>query len=208
MTTSDIWRYIGSERSDLADTWESLTPEQWSAPSWCEGWSVQDVAGHLVASAEQTPPHFFKEFAAAGFKFNDFAERGATRCASAGSNELIRRLRARTSTRNHPPGPVSAMLGEVVVHGDDLRRPLGLSHQTPEAALVVVADSWKKTNILIGSKKRIEGLRLAATDSTWTHGDGPEVSGPLQSLVLAMTGRTQVLDDLSGDGVAILASRP
>jgi uncharacterized protein (TIGR03083 family) len=208
MTTSDIWRYIGSERSDLADTWESLTPEQWGAASWCEGWSVQDVAGHLVASAEQTPPNFFKEFAAAGFKFNVFAERGAKRCASAGSSELVRRLRARTSTRNHPPGPVNAMLGEMVVHGDDLRRPLGISHQTPEAALVVVADSWKKTNVLIGSKRRIEGLRLAATDSTWTHGDGPEVSGPLQSLVLAMTGRKQALDDLSGDGVAILATRP
>jgi uncharacterized protein (TIGR03083 family) len=208
MTTNDIWRYIGSERSDLADTWESLTPEQWGAASWCEGWSVQDVAGHLVASAEQTPPNFFKEFARAGFKFNVFAERGAKRCASAGSSELVRRLRARTSTRNHPPGPVNAMLGEVVVHGDDLRRPLGLSHKTPEAALVVVADSWKKTNVLIGSKRRIEGLRLTATDSTWTHGDGPEVSGPLQSLVLAMTGRKQVLDDLSGDGVAILATRP
>jgi uncharacterized protein (TIGR03083 family) len=208
MTTSDVWRYIGSERSDLADTWESLTPEQWGAASWCEGWSVQDVAGHLVASAEQTPPNYIKEFAGAGFRFNVFAERGAKRCASAGPSELVRRLRARTSTRNHPPGPVDAMLGEVVVHGDDLRRPLGLSHQSPEAALVLVADSWKKTNVLIGSKKRIEGLRLAATDSPWTHGDGPEVSGPLQSLVLAMTGRKQVLDDLSGDGVSILASRP
>jgi uncharacterized protein (TIGR03083 family) len=208
MTTSDVWRYIGSERSDLADTWESLTPEQWGAASWCEGWSVQDVAGHLVASAEQTPPNFIKEFAGAGFRFNVFAERGAKRCASAGPSELVRRLRARTSTRNHPPGPVDAMLGEVVVHGDDLRRPLGLSHQSPEAALVIVADSWKKTNVLIGSKKRIEGLRLAATDSPWAYGDGPEVSGPLQSLVLAMTGRKQVLDDLSGDGVAILATRP
>jgi uncharacterized protein (TIGR03083 family) len=208
MTTSDIWRYIGSERSDLADTWESLTADQWGAASWCEGWTVQDVAGHLVASAEQTPPNFLKEFAGAGFKFNVFAERGARRCASAGPSELIRRLRARTSTRNHPPGPVDAMLGEVVVHGDDLRRPLGLSHQTPEAALVMVADSWKKTNVLIGSKKRIEGLRLAATDSPWTHGDGPEVSGPLQSLVLAMTGRKHVLGDLSGDGVTILATRP
>jgi uncharacterized protein (TIGR03083 family) len=99
------------------------------------------------------------------------------------------------------------MLGEVVVHGDDMRRPLGLSHHTPEAALVVVADNWKKTNILIGSKKRIEGLRLAATDAPWTHGDGLEVSGPLQSLLLAMTGRKQVLSDLSGDGVSVLASR-
>jgi len=208
VTTNEIWRYIGSERSDLADTWESLTPERWDSASWCEGWSVRDVAGHLVASAEQTPGHFFAEFAGARFRFNVFAERGAQRCAAAGPSELIRRLRARTTTRNHPPGPVNAMLGEVVVHGDDFRRPLGLSHQTPEAALLVVADSWKKSNLLIGSKRRIAGLRLAATDSTWNHGDGPEVSGPLQSLILAMTGRTQVLDDRSGDGVALLAKRP
>jgi uncharacterized protein (TIGR03083 family) len=207
MTTSDVWRYIGSERSALADTWESLTPEQWSAPSWCEGWSVQDVAGHLVASAEQTPVNFLKEFASAGFKFNVFAERGAKRCAAAGPDELIRRLRARTSTKNHPPGPVSAMLGEVVVHGDDIRRALGLSHHTPDAALAMVADSWKKTNILIGAKKRIEGLRLKATDATWAYGTGPEVSGPFQSLVLAMTGRKQALGDLSGDGVSVLRSR-
>jgi uncharacterized protein (TIGR03083 family) len=207
MTTRDIWQYIGSERSALADTWESLTPEQWSAPSWCEGWSVQDVAGHLVASAEQTPANFFKEFASAGFKFNEFAERGAKRCAAAGPEELVRRMRARTSTRNHPPGPVSAMLGEVVVHGDDMRRPLGLSHHTPEGALAIVADSWKRTNILIGTKKRIEGLRLKATDATWSYGDGPEVGGPFQSLVLAMTGRKQALGDLSGDGVSVLTSR-
>jgi uncharacterized protein (TIGR03083 family) len=207
MTTSDIWQYVGSERSALADTWESLTPEQWSAPSWCEGWSVQDVAGHLVASAEQTPANFFKEFASAGFKFNEFAERGAKRCAAAGPEELVRRMRARTSTRNHPPGPVSAMLGEVVVHGDDMRRPLGLSHHTPEGALAIVADSWKRTNILIGTKKRIEGLRLKATDATWSYGDGPEVGGPFQSLVLAMTGRKQALGDLSGDGVSVLTSR-
>jgi uncharacterized protein (TIGR03083 family) len=207
MTTRDIWQYIGSERSALADTWESLTPEQWSAPSWCEGWRVQDVAGHLVASAEQTPANFIKEFASAGFKFNEFAERGAKRCAAAGPEELVRRMRARTSTRNHPPGPVSAMLGEVVVHGDDMRRPLGLSHHTPEGALAIVADSWKRTNILIGTKKRIEGLRLKATDATWSYGDGPEVGGPFQSLVLAMTGRKQALGDLSGDGVSVLTSR-
>jgi len=205
--TNDIWRYIGSERADLADTWESLTPEQWDAASWCEGWSVQEVAGHLVASAEQTPAHFFQEFIGAGFRFNVFAERGARRCASAGTSELVRRLRARTSTRNHPPGPSSAMLGEVVVHGDDIRRPLGLTHHSPEAALIIVADAWKKTDLLIGSKTRISGLRLAATDSTWVHGEGPEVSGPLQSLVLAMTGRKEVLDDLSGDGVSLLATR-
>jgi uncharacterized protein (TIGR03083 family) len=207
MTSSDIWRYIGSERSDLADTWESLTPEQWGSPSWCENWSVKEVAGHVLGAAEQTPLNFFKEFASAGCKFDVFAQRGAEKNAALEPAELVRRLRARTSTRNHPPGPSSAMLGEIIVHGDDMRRALGLVHHSPEPALVIVADAWKKTNLLIGSKRRIDGLRLAATDSAWTYGDGPEVSGPLQSLVLAMTGRTPVWDDLSGDGVSILATR-
>jgi uncharacterized protein (TIGR03083 family) len=100
------------------------------------------------------------------------------------------------------------MLGEIVVHGADIRRPLGLEHQSPEAALVAIADSWKKSNVLIGAKRRIAGLRLQATDADWAHGEGPEVKGPLASLVLAMTGRKQVHADLSGDGLATLAARP
>jgi uncharacterized protein (TIGR03083 family) len=207
MKTSEVWQYIGSERSAMADTWESLTPEQWRTSSWCQGWTVQKVADHVLAAAEQTPPNFFKEFASARFKFNVFADRGADRLSTLAPADLVRRLRARTTTTNHPPGPVTAMLGEIVVHGDDMRRPLGLSHATPEAALVTVADAWKKTNILVGSKRRIEGLRLKATDAAWTHGDGPEVDGPLQSLVLVMTGRGQAIGDLSGAGVSILASR-
>ena len=120
--------------------------------SWCEGWSVQDTAGHIVAAAEQTPVNFYKEMASAGFRFNVFADRGARRLASVGPDELVRRLRARTSTTNHPPAPVMARLGEIVVHGQDIRRPLGLKHRPPEAALVAVADSWKNSNLLIGGR--------------------------------------------------------
>jgi hypothetical protein len=99
------------------------------------------------------------------------------------------------------------MLGEIVVHGDDIRRPLGITHKSPEAALLAVADNWKNSNLLIGSKRRITGVQLRATDASWSHGTGPVVSGPLQSLVLAMTGRKGALADLSGDGVSILAGR-
>ncbi len=120
---------------------------------------------------------------------------------------LVRRLRARTTTTNHPPAPVMAMLGEIVVHGEDIRRPLGLSHKSPEAALVAVADTWKKSNLLIGAKRRISGLRLRATDVEWTHGEGPEVFGPLQSLILAMTGRKGSHADLAGEGLGVLANR-
>ena len=44
-------------------------------------------------------------------------------------------------------------------------------------------------------------------DADWSHGTGPEVKGPILSLVMAMTGRTVADDDLAGDGVATLRSR-
>jgi hypothetical protein len=50
-------------------------------------------------------------------------------------------------------------------------------------------------------------LTLRATDADWSAGSGAEVSGPLVSIVLAMTGRSDALKDLSGDGVATLTSR-
>jgi uncharacterized protein (TIGR03083 family) len=207
MKSQEIWTYIHAERRDLADTLDRLMPQQWDAASWCEGWSVHETAGHVVAAAEQTFPNFYKELIQAGFRFNVFTSRGATRMARVAPAELVHRLRARTTTTNHPPAPVMAMLGEIVVHGEDIRRPLGLSHRSPEPALVAVADSWKNSNLLIGAKRRIAGLRLRATDAVWSHGDGPEVTGPLQSLVLAMTGRKGSHQDLGGDGLAILASR-
>jgi uncharacterized protein (TIGR03083 family) len=207
MKTEDIWKYIHGERTEMAETLSGLSPEQWHVPSWCAGWSVQQVTGHIVAAAEQSPANFYKELLAAGLRFSVFTERGAKRLGALAPDELVRRLRARTSTTNHPPAPVMAMLGEIIVHGEDIRRPLHLEHTTPEAALVAVADSWKNSNLLIGAKRRIAGLRLRSTDNHWVHGDGPEVSGPLQSLVLAMTGRKDVHGDLTGDGLAELGNR-
>jgi hypothetical protein len=74
--------------------------------------------------------------------------------------------------------------------------------------VVQVADFYKGSNLLIGTKRRIEGLTLQATDANWSHGTGPKVSGPMIALVMAMTGRKAAADELSGDGVATLRERP
>jgi hypothetical protein len=74
--------------------------------------------------------------------------------------------------------------------------------------VVRVADFYKNSNLILGTKTRIAGLSLAATDTDWRHGTGPTVSGPMLSLLMAMTGRKAALDDLSGDGVATLRTRP
>ncbi len=69
--------------------------------------------------------------------------------------------------------------------------PLGLERRPEDAALVAGADNYSRTNLLIGTKRRITGLRLAATDVDWSTGTGPQAIGPLLFLIMAMSGRRQ-----------------
>lgn len=99
------------------------------------------------------------------------------------------------------------MLGEVVVHGEDIRRPLGVTAKVAPEATVACLDMYKVASFPVGGKKRIAGLRFVASDTDWSHGAGSEVTGPALSLLMVMAGRAAGLDDLSGDGVAVLRSR-
>jgi len=205
---SDDWPKIQAEREACAELFESLTTEQWTAATWCGAWNVREVAGHLIAATLQTPAGFFSRLAKAGFSFNKMVASDAARCSAGDPSSLVAAMRSGARRRTHPPGPLTAMLGEAVVHGEDIRRPLGISRAFPEESLVTVADFYKGSNLLIGTKRRIAGLRLKATDAAWSTGDGAEVSGPMASLLMVMTGRRQALADLSGEGVATLAARP
>ena len=166
-----------------------------------------DVAAHMIASGEMTVGGFYFKFLKAGFRFSTMVDRDVQAIHGRSAAELAERLGRTASTTNHPPGPVAAMLGEAVVHGEDIRRPLGERKEVPEQALVKLADFYKGSSLIVGAKKRIAGLKLRATDASWSHGDGPEVSGPLLSLVMVMTGRKAALDDLSGEGTSMLAVR-
>ncbi len=70
-----------------------------------------------------------------------------------------------------------------------------------------MAQFYQGSNLLIGATSRIAGLTLRVTDTDWSHGSGPEVTGPMLSLLLAMTGRGAAVADLTGAGVGTLASR-
>jgi uncharacterized protein (TIGR03083 family) len=204
---ADPWPAIHAEREVLATDLSALTDEQWATPSLCAGWTVRDVLGHMTATAKMTPPKFFLALASAGFKFNEMTGREVTRETGGTPADNLAEFRRYAQASTHPPGPAISWLGETVIHGTDIRRPLGLNRAFPEHALVQVADFFKGSNLLIRAKKRIDGLRLQATDASWSTGTGPEVSGPLLSLIMAMTGREAVLGDLSGDGVAQLRER-
>lgn len=204
----DTWQMIKEERASLVDALAALPGPAWSAPSLCPGWTVRDVVGHLVATANMTPPKFFATFAGSGFNFDRLTRKGIEGATAGRTDaELVDALRSRIPARTAPPGPVASWLGETIVHGEDVFRALGGHREHPVAHVVAVADFYKNSNLLIGTKKRIDGVTLRATDTDWRHGSGPEVTGPVLALVMAMTGRTAALDDLSGEGIAVLRER-
>jgi uncharacterized protein (TIGR03083 family) len=205
---ADPWSLIHAERAALPADVENLSDAQWATPSLCAHWSVHQVLGHMTATALMTPPRFFRLFAGSGFRFHVMNEADAAANTGSAPGDTVAAFRAAAGRTSSPPGPVESWIGEAVVHSADIRRPLGIARAYPAEALVRTADFYKKSNLLIGAKNRIAGLRLRAADADWSTGDGPEVSGPLLSLVLAMTGRTAAIGDLGGDGVHTLAARP
>jgi uncharacterized protein (TIGR03083 family) len=203
----DIWPTIHAERKALADDLGELRGDQWSTRSLCDDWTVREVLAHMTATAKITPPAFFTKLATSGFSFARLQAKDiAAEQGDSPADSLARFTGVLTSVK-HPPGPTDTMLGETLIHSEDIRRPLGIQHEYPVQAAVQVADFFKGSNLLIGAKRRIEGLALRATDADWKHGTGPEVSGPIMMLVMAMTGRKPVLNELSGEGVETLRSR-
>ena len=206
MAKTDIWPVIHTERKALASDLAGLSEEQWARPSLCGGWTVRDVLAHMTAAAKMTPPGFFGKLAGSGFSFNALQEKGIAAERGGLPADTLARFEEVITSMKHPPGPADTMLGETIVHSQDIRVPLGIQHRYPADAVVRVADFFSGSNLLIGAKRRIAGLRLRATDAEWSHGTGPEVCGPILALVMAMTGR-QAMTDLSGEGVETLRAR-
>jgi uncharacterized protein (TIGR03083 family) len=207
MARSDSWPVIEAERKALAADLAAIGDDRWSTPSLCPEWTVRDVLAHMTATARITPTSFFPRLAGAGFSFSRMQAKDIATERGASPADTLARFESIVTSVLHPPGPPDTMLGETIVHSEDIRRALGLAHDYPTAAVVRVADFYKKSNVLIGSKRRIAGVSLHATDAQWSHGRGPEVRGPMLALLMAMTGRRAALDDLTGPGVAELRAR-
>lgn len=204
---ADVMSMVHAERKSLADFLGGLLPEQWSAKTTCEQWTVQDLVGHLVAAAHITAPHFFGGLVKTGFSFNRFVDGDLKQYAAGTPADVLERFRGIISSTRKPPGPTYVALGEVMVHGEEIRRSQGVKGEHPAEHVVTLAEMYKKTGPPLRAKKRVVGLKLRATDVDWSTGEGPEVAGPGMSLILAMVGRTSALEDCTGDGVETLRAR-
>jgi uncharacterized protein (TIGR03083 family) len=205
---ADVMSAIHAERKALAADLEGLSTTQWSTYSLCSDWTVQEIVAHMTATAKMSPPQFFVKMLGSGFSLKRMQAKDVAAEKGTSPADTLARFKAEVSSTKHPPGPNDTWLGEAVIHSEDIRRALGIKHDYPTEDVVQVADFYKGSNLIIGAKKRIAGLNLRATDVDWTTGEGPEVAGPVLSLVMAMTGRKAALADLTGPGVSKLQSRP
>ena len=203
----DVWPVVHAERRALADDLEGLTPEQWRTPSLSEGRTVEQTLAHMTATAKMTPPTFLLKMAAAGFRLQRMTDAEVAAESAGGPAATLERFRAVERSTSGPPGPTTSWLGETLVHAEDIRRPLRLSHAYPTDAVTRVIDFYAGSNLLIGGKRRVAGLTLRATDANWSGGSGPVVEGPAMALLMATAGRRAALDDLGGPGLETLRTR-
>ncbi|MFJ4275971.1 maleylpyruvate isomerase family mycothiol-dependent enzyme [Streptomyces coelicoflavus] len=202
---NDVWPMVHAERAALIDDLAHLDDERWGQPSLCEGWTVHDVAAHLVGSARTTRLGFVVGLVRERLDFDRQNARVVERERGASPQETLQRLRQVASRRSTPPAPLDSRLVEEVVHGEDIRRPLGLTRSYPPEAVARSLRLQARTPASFGGAKELTArVRLTAVDTDLSIGDGPEVRGPALSLLLAVSGRRVALEDLDGPGIAAL----
>lgn len=211
-TTHDYEQLLWEESTDLADLLDELSDGEMDTPSLCDGWRVRDVVSHMILGHSTPMPKMLGMVARSGFDVPKASLRGSVAYGSEHSAEEIRK-----AWRGVVSGRTTKGIAKVIsdkegfvdhlIHQQDVRRPLARPRQIPAERLVAALDAMPTIGGFVKSKQRMAGLRWRATDVGWTAGDGPEVVGAAEALVLLASGRPAPLGEVSGDGVTTLADR-
>jgi uncharacterized protein (TIGR03083 family) len=198
-------RMACEERQDFADLLAGLSPDQWEQPSLCERWRVRDVVAHVLSYEELSRWGLVMRFAKGGFLPNRVNAVGVAEYATRSPEQLTELARVSIRPRGLTAG-FGGMIALVdgMIHQQDIRRPLGIPRTIPSARLRAVLN-YSLTVPAVRGAKRSRRVRLVATDLDWSHGDGPDVRGSGEALLMAMAARPDALGDLEGPGKATLA---
>ena len=139
---------VRSAREALTEDLGGLRAEQWDVPSLCAGWTVRDVVAHLVLldRYECVPTVWVAGVLRAGFRPNRFMAQDAKRLAERLSPDaLVAALCGSKPEQRwiwlHHPAP-DMLLGEFVLHGMDVRRPLAMPDRDPAPGSRRSRTSW------------------------------------------------------------------
>ncbi|BBZ50482.1 maleylpyruvate isomerase family mycothiol-dependent enzyme [Mycobacterium heidelbergense] len=203
--TATLITMARAERADLAEFLDTLAPQDWEARSLCTRWTVKDVVAHMISYEELGAPGLLKRFAKGWIvRANQV---GVDEFSDLSPQQLLEFLRNHLQPRGLTAG-FGGMIALVdgTIHHQDIRRALGRPRIVPADRLERVL-GLVPGNPRLGAGRRIRGLRLRANDVDWAHGRGPEVTGPGEALLMAMSGRRAALADLDGAGRPTLAGR-
>ena len=207
----ELQQRTAANRRTIARLFAGLDDDQLGTPSLCEGWTCRDVLGHLVMSIDLSFLRFLREVARDRGRSAVTSTRLARAYGARPVAELVRHLDERSDATVAPPGVGAAgPFADTCIHLRDVAIPLGLPSSPPVQDWVLVLEFLTTPRARTAGflpRGRLDGLRLSASDSTWTTGSGPEVTGSSEALAMSVTGRSALLDELGGDGAPTLRQR-
>ncbi|MGB2921032.1 MAG: maleylpyruvate isomerase family mycothiol-dependent enzyme [Mycobacterium sp.] len=202
---ASVWSIVHAERAQLVSDLRTVPAEAWSTPSLCAGWTVHDVLAHLLDTAKTSRTRFVRRMIAARFDFDGDNAAGVAAERRDDPTATLDAMDAVIGLTLTPPTARATRLVEAIVHGEDIRRPLGIAAAYPPAAVATALAYQARTAVSFhGGRERVQGLRLVATDTGIEIGDGPEVRGPAIDLLVVTSGRRAPGCSLEGPGAARL----
>lgn len=200
---------VTDERLALCLLLDDLEPAEWQVRSLCPEWTVREVAAHLDLSTRGTMWGLVRSVVKARGSFDRMnVDEAVERAAELSPADLVQALRdCAASTRRMPMSSVLDPLTDVLVHAQDIARPLGRRHPMPPAHVLLALDHAIDSR-WYGGARRFADVTLVATDTDYSRGEsGAEVRGRAGDLLLVATGRADALADLTGPGVELLTSQ-
>jgi uncharacterized protein (TIGR03083 family) len=169
-----IWEMIAQQRRQLADLLDDLDEAQWRTPSLCADWTVREVVGHLITPFAWGTAKFLLRLVVGGFNFDKTMSQAAKQLAQRPTSALVGTLRAHAETRWTPPGlGPEAPLANIVIHTQDICRPLGIMQSVDgEGARRILDFLVSRKARVITDPTWIAGLRVAPNDLDWVWGRG------------------------------------
>lgn len=203
----DVTTLATHERDDFADLLAGLTDRQWNAPTLCGDWRVRDVAAHVIAYLDRSRVEFATILARHRFNLDRLNTADVVSYANWSPEHIVETMRDYATPRGVGSGFGSRIaLVESMIHQQDIRRPLNLPRTVPADRLRVALEFTKIAPLIRGGWYT-RGVRLIATDLDWSTGQGPEVRGRGEALLMTMAHRRTVLAELTGPGAVILNRR-
>ncbi|KSU66482.1 maleylpyruvate isomerase family mycothiol-dependent enzyme [Arthrobacter sp. NIO-1057] len=202
-----IWELVSSERTPLLGVLENFTEDQWHMWTLSEQWQARDVVAHLTSAGSTGVVAWLVNMFGSALNVDRHNQMLLEKYLGDNDQMTLENFRHSQNLRIAPLNSAGALLGELVVHGQDIAVPCAVEYKPSANAVMEVAKFFVTKDFAVNSKKLVKGLKLSSNDQPFVHGHGPEIRGQLLDLVMVMARRKDNLARLEGAGTEILAAR-